>query len=290
MKRIENAYAKINLFLDVTGRLQNGFHEISSIMHSVGLKDTVSLEIFPHSVENRISMYIKGNYYLPCNEKNLAYRAAEAFMQAIGERFSLKIGINKNIPVSAGLAGGSSDAAAVLKGLNRMKGNPLSLERLCQVGETLGSDVPFCIMGKTQHCTGRGEKLSKIPFEKRLNLVIAIGGEHISTPMAYSKLDELYKDFESPRDNRERLDALVLGIKEKDEKKIADNMYNIFEEAILPLCPEAREIKEKMLSLGAIGAMMSGSGPSVFGIFDSYEKAESVARALGDRAYAVTSV
>ncbi len=291
MKRIENANAKINLFLDVTEKLPNGFHEISSVMHAVTLHDVVSLEIFPHSSENRISMFIKGKYYLPCNEKNLAYRAAEAFMDAIGERFSLKIGINKHIPVSAGLAGGSSDAAAVLKGLNRIKGNPLSLERLCRVGEALGSDVPFCIMGKTQLCTGKGEKLSKISLEKKLNFVIAIGNEHVSTPMAYAKLDEMYSDFKAPREKtKQRFEALMLGIENKDEKMIAENMYNVFEEAILPLCPEASEIKEKMLELGAIGAMMSGSGPSVFGIFDSYEKAKEVALQLGDCAHAVTSV
>jgi 4-diphosphocytidyl-2-C-methyl-D-erythritol kinase len=117
-----------------------------------------------------------------------------------------------------------------------------------------------------------------------------VSADVISVAAVYSKLDELYKDFESPRDNRERLDALVLGIKEKDEKKIAENMYNIFEEAILPLCPEAREIKEKMLSLGAIGAMMSGSGPTVFGIFDTQKAAEDAAAALGNTAVATVTV
>lgn len=291
MKRIEKANAKINLFLDVTGKLPSGFHEISSIMHAVTLHDTVSLEIFPHSSENRISMFIKGKYYLPCNEKNLAYRAAEAFMNAIGEKFSLKIGINKHIPVSAGLAGGSSDAAAVLKGLNRMKGSPLSLERLCKVGEMLGSDVPFCIMGKTQHCTGMGEILSKIPFDKKLNFVIAIGNEHISTPLAYARLDEMYSNFKTERnEGKERFEALKLGIEQRNEKMIAENMYNVFEDAILPLCPEASAIKERMLEYGAIGAMMSGSGPSVFGIFDSYERAKEAAVKLGDCAHVATSV
>ena len=290
MKTFEKANAKINLFLDVVGKMDNGFHEIRSIMHSVTLCDSISVERFSSS-ESRISIYVKGKYFLPRNNKNLAYRAAELFSEALQESLSVRIGVQKRIPVAAGLAGGSSDAAAVLKALNRMTGYPFTREMLCKIGEALGSDVPYCILGKTQLCEGRGEKMQMIPFKKKLNFVVAIGDEHVSTAVAYSKLDEMYGDFkDADADSVQKYNALMEAIAARDERGIAANMYNIFESAVVPMCPEARAIKEKMLENGALGAMMSGSGPSVFGIFESREKAEEVAAIIGENAFAVTSV
>ena len=290
MKIFGAANAKINLFLDVTGKQSDGFHDICSIMHSVGLRDSISVEVLPAS-ESKISIYVKGKYYLPCNNKNIAYRGAQIFMDALCEPLHVRIGINKAIPVAAGLAGGSSDAAAVLKTLNRIKGHPFSRDKLCELGAQLGSDVPSCILGGTQLCCGRGEKMTHIPFKKRLNVVVAIGDEHVSTATAYAKLDEMYNDFKDERESAlPRLDRITNGLIEGDIRMIADNMYNIFEQAILPMCPQAREIKNKMLEAGALGAMMSGSGPAVFGIFESKESAERAVKTLGENAYAVTTV
>ena len=290
MKTFEKANAKINLFLDVVRKMDDGFHEIRSVMHSISLCDSVSVERFSSS-EGRISIYVKGKYFLPCNNKNLAYRAAELFSEALQEKLSIRIGIQKRIPVAAGLAGGSSDAAAVLKALNRINGYPFKREMLCKIGEKLGSDVPYCILGKTQLCCGRGEKMQMLQLKKKLNFVVAIGDEHVSTAAAYSRLDELYGDFnERASESKQRYDALLKAIAEQDERGIASNMYNIFESAVLPMCPQAQAIKEKMLENGALGAMMSGSGPSVFGIFESREKAEHVAALIGDNAFVAYSV
>lgn len=133
--------------------------------------------------------------------------------------------------------------------------------------------------------------MTHIPFKKRLNVVVAIGDEHVSTATAYAKLDEMYNDFKDERESAlPRLDRITNGLIEGDIRMIADNMYNIFEQAILPMCPQAREIKNKMLEAGALGAMMSGSGPAVFGIFESKESAERAVKTLGENAYAVTTV
>ena len=290
MKTFEKANAKINLFLDVVGKMDNGFHEIRSVMHSITLSDSISIERFPSS-EGRISIFVKGKYFLPCNNKNLAYRAAELFSETLQEPLSVRIGIQKRIPVSAGLAGGSSDAAAVLKTLNRINGYPFTREMLCRMGEKLGSDVPFCILGKTQLCCGRGEKMQMLPLKTKMNFLVAIGDEHVSTAAAYSRLDELYGDFKARgEESEQRYNALLKAISEDDERGIASNMYNIFESAVLPLCPQAQAIKEKMLENGALGAMMSGSGPSVFGIFESKEKAEQAASVIGGNTFIAASV
>ena len=290
MKTYEKANAKINLFLDVVGKMENGFHEIRSVMHSVDLSDSISIERLSCG-EDRISIFVKGKYFLPCNNKNLAYRAAELFSETLCEGLSVRIVIHKRIPVSAGLAGGSSDAAAVLKALNRINSYPFTREMLCKIGEKLGSDVPYCILGKTQLCEGRGEKMQMLPFKKKMNFVVAVGDEHVSTAAAYAKLDELYGDFrERSSETKQKYDALIKAIEEQDVRKIGANMYNIFESAVLPMCPQAQAIKEKMLENGALGAMMSGSGPSVFGIFESRAEAERVSTLIGGNAFVVTSV
>ena len=290
MKTYEKANAKINLFLDVVGKMENGFHEIRSVMHSVNLSDGISIERLS-SGEGRISIFVRGKYFLPCNNKNLAYRAAELFSRELLEGHSLRIGIHKKIPVSAGLAGGSSDAAAVLRALNRINSYPFTREELCHMGEELGSDVPYCILGRTQLCEGRGEKMQKLPLKKKMNFVIAVGDERVSTAAAYAKLDELYGDFsEQSSESKQKYDNLIKAINEQDERGVASNMYNIFESAVLPMCPQAQTIKEKMLENGALGAMMSGSGPSVFGIFESKEAAERVSALIGDNAFVATSV
>jgi 4-diphosphocytidyl-2-C-methyl-D-erythritol kinase len=290
MKYYENAYAKINLFLDVTGKMENGFHSICSIMHTVSLSDSISVEL-AESGKKLISIYVKGKYYLNCGDKNLAYRAAEAFMDAYGEKFYVHIGINKRIPVAAGLAGGSSDAAAVLRALNRAKGDPFSYEQLCKIGEAIGSDVPFCIMGKTYLCEGRGEVLTPIQNKNVYNFVIATANERVSTPAAYGKLDSIYHDFENIEKTSDiSVRDVIRPLCNFDKKTLCRSLYNVFECAVLSECPGAEELKRKMLSLGALGTMMSGSGPSVFGIFADRESAQKAANEIGADAYAVQSV
>ena len=290
MKFYESAYAKINLFLDVNCKMENGFHGISSVMHAVSLKDDITVELVRPRKE-LITMYIKGDFYLHCGNKNLAYRAAEAFMEAYGEKFPIHITMHKRIPVAAGLAGGSSDAAAVLRALNRAKNKPFTVSELCSIGEKLGSDVPFCIRGRTYLCEGRGEILTPVKSSLCLCAVVAIANERVSTPAAYGKLDEMYNDFKViDSSHRQRLMQVVSALEKGDRGELCRNLYNVFEGAVLPECPGAVELKEKMLSLGAEAVMMSGSGPSVFGIFQDKQSAQNATRVIGANAYAVHSI
>ncbi len=290
MKFYESAYAKINLFLDVTGKMENGFHSISSVMHTVSLKDDISVELV-RPREKMITLYVKGDYYLHCGDKNLAYRAAEAFMHAYGEEFPVHISMYKRIPVAAGLAGGSSDAAAVLRALNRAKNKPFTVSELCKIGETLGSDIPYCIRGRTHLCEGRGELLKKIENSLSFDIVVAIANEHVSTPVAYGKLDEMYDNFKTiSLTSQEKVKNVMSALEKGDKDTLCRNLYNVFEGVVLPDCPGACTLKEKMQSLGALATLMSGSGPSVFGIFPDSESAQKAAEAIGENAYVVHSV
>ncbi len=290
MKFYESAYAKINLTLDVTGKMDNGFHSISSVMHTVSLKDDIAVELVKPR-KKLISIYVKGDYYLHCGNKNLAYRAAEAFMHAYGEEFPVHISMYKRIPVAAGMAGGSSDAAAVLRALNRAKKKPFTVGELCKIGESLGSDIPYCIRGRTHLCEGRGEILTPIKNNLCLNFVVATANEHVSTPAAYGRLDEMYDNFKTVSlSSQQRARHVISALEKSDVNALCRELYNVFESAVLPECPGATALKEKMLSLGALGALMSGSGPSVFGIFESEDAAKKVAAEIGDNAYAVHSV
>lgn len=290
MKFYENAYAKINLFLDVNCKMDNGFHGISSVMHTVSLKDDIAVELVRPRQE-LITMYIKGDIYLHCGSKNLAYRASEAFMEAYGEKFPVHITMHKRIPIAAGLAGGSSDAAAVLRALNRAKNKPFTVSELCAIGEKLGSDIPFCIRGRTHLCEGRGEILTPVKNNLNLDLVIAIANEHVSTPAAYGTLDKMYNDFRViDSAKNEKMKRVISSLEKGDKNALCQGLYNIFEGAVLPECPGAVQLKQQMLSLGALAAMMSGSGPSVFGIFPDREAAQAAAQKIGTNAYAVHSI
>ncbi len=290
MQLTENAYAKINLFLDVTGRRENGYHDIAGVMHTVSLCDRVTLtvegmhrgEICSLSGTSRGA----GEIILTCTEpslptdrKNLAWRAAEAFFAATGfGAEKLSIHIEKHIPAAAGLAGGSTDAAAVLRGLNRMYGSPLSADGLTEVGVRIGADVPFCIVGGACITRGIGDDLTPIRALNHGALVVACAGEGISTPAAYGALDALYGDFAegayTPR--TEELSRMLGALARGDMNGVASEGFNLFESVILPEHSTAREIKATMKAGGARLALMSGSGPSVFGLFDSDEQAERV--------------
>lgn len=286
MKITVNAPAKINLYLDVVSRRVNGYHDIESIMHTVSLSDTVTVELSSGDI------CLSSNFpHVPKDEKNIAYKAARAFFSAADIKSGAKIHIEKHIPVASGLAGGSCDAAATLKALNSLCGQPLSEEQLLTLGATLGADVPFCIRGGCAVCEGLGEIMTPLPALKGHTLLITRGGEGVSTPKAYGMIDELYRDDQNRR--HADFEKMVGAIKSENFGGIISNAYNIFEEVILPVHSTAKRQKEILLDCGADLAMMSGSGPAVFGFFkDSFTAtaAASAIRKFGARAFLCKTV
>lgn len=265
------AYAKINLHLDVTGIRADGFHSVSTVMQSVSLCDEVSVSLLD-TEGFTLACDVEG---VPLNEKNLAARAFIAYKSATNMPLGAHISIKKHIPMAAGLAGGSADAAATLLALNDLCKNPLSLEELCEIGASLGSDVPFCIVGGAAFADGKGDMLHPFPAMPKCTLVIACGGEGVSTPEAYRTLDRIYNNFSSAEDHAPAdIVPLCEAARSGDVYAVAKNLYNIFEEPILSARPVAAKLKSTMLECGAIGAMMSGSGPSVFGIFTNERAAK----------------
>ena len=285
----ERAYAKINLFLDVVGRRDDGFHEVKTVMHTISLSDTVTVSA-ALAKESTVTIKIKGSERLPVDMRNLAVRAAWLFLGRSGIVAGVEITLEKKIPIASGMAGGSTDAAAVLRGLNRIFGRPLAARALMSIASEIGSDVAYCLYGKTALCEGRGELISRLPVAPHLFVAVGVADEHVSTPAAYSALDGIYGDFSERADRREEIrefvEALSCG-------RVPNRLYNIFEDAVLPGCPNATRIKEKMYELGASHALMSGSGPSVFGVFPDIESAKAAAdvlRSLGFSAFFAESV
>jgi len=273
------APAKINLFLDVLSRRSDGYHNIKSIMQTISLCDTINISLASAN-SLRINLSCSESS-LPTDTGNIAYRAAELyFSQLQSSGYSVNIDITKRIPVCAGLAGGSADAAAVLVGLNTLMGEPLSLKRLCAMGASLGADLPFCILKGTKTAEGIGDILSDCTAPPELLILVAAAGESVSTPSAYSALDKLYNNFAGYLPNSKGYDAMKNALSSGDAAKIANSLYNIFEDVILPSHSSARTIKELMSANGAAGVLMSGSGPSVFGIFQSETDINSAERAL----------
>ena len=280
---IEFAYAKINLTLDVVGKRSDGFHDIESIMHSLSLADELKLSLCK-SDDTEISLKIIGNDALPTDGTNLVSKAARLYLESIGESAKLDITLTKNIPSSAGLAGGSSDAAATLRALNRLYGDRLSEQALLLLAASLGSDVPYCFVGGTRLCSGRGEIMTEIKTEAKGVFVVAIGEDSVSTPGAYAELDRIYSDFIEPNlDGGLCKDEMLTALSRGDISSRA--LYNIFENAVSPSCPSVGKIKEIMLSHGALGALMSGSGPSVFGLFANMNAAKTAKEKLCESGY-----
>lgn len=268
LKKRVMAAAKINLFLDVTGRRDNGYHTINSIMHTVSLSDTVDIEV-DRKGSGRITLTCSDKS-LPTGEKNLAYRAAAKFLSETGLSLDVSINIDKHIPMAAGLAGGSADAAAVFRGLNSLCGEYLPEDELCRIGSRLGADIPFCIVGGSCAVSGIGEILEYAPPMPECTIVIACAGEGVSTPAAYGALDAAHGNFAlgAYTEEREKYGLLKASLEGGNILGTCENMFNLFEEVILPERPVARRIKEILEESGAMRAMMSGSGPSVFGIFE----------------------
>ena len=267
MTSVERAYAKINLHLDVTGKLSDGYHSVSTVMQSVSLYDSVTLSLndtYKHTLSCN-------DCNVPTDSTNLALRAVRAFEEALGKRIGVHVDVDKQIPIAGGLAGGSTDAAAVLRGLNKLLNYPFDTPSLCKIGSSLGADVPFCVVGGSAYADGKGDILHPFPSMPHCVIVIASGGEGVSTPVAYSILDGIYDGFNN--NVAKDMSSLLSGAKDSDVHAIATNLYNIFEAPVLSVRPVASSIKSTLLDSGALGAMMSGSGPSVFGIFENEQMA-----------------
>ncbi len=258
------AFAKINLSLDVLGTLPNGYHEVKMVMQTVSLYDIVELTKMDSGIS--LSCSLK---FLPTGSDNLAYRAAEAFFAETGIEGGVKILLKKHIPVGAGLAGGSSNAAAVLTGLNRLYEANLSTRRLCEIGTALGADVPYCIIGGTRLAEGIGEKLSPLPPLPDCHIVLVKPSFSISTKWVYDNIDACPDIVHPPTDK------LIEALRQGDLYAMCENMGNVLEDVSIAHYPVLSNVKDDLNALGAIASQMSGSGPTVFGIFDDEEKAQN---------------
>ena len=266
------AQAKINLYLDILSRNADGYHNILSVMQSVGLADKLNIALLNN--EEGICLSVDTTD-VPSDKTNLAYKAAELFSEPLGYLPNVKIDIEKHIPVAGGLAGGSSDAAAVLRGLNILYKTNLNLDELCYLGKRLGADVPFCIKGGSMIAKGIGDILTPCDgLSENQWIVIACGGEKISTPAAYRALDIKYENFELKRDNKIQFDLLCDLLRRKRYNNLEQHRYNIFEEVVLPQHSIADKALYVLKESGAYAAFMSGSGPSVCGLFALKEMAE----------------
>ncbi|MGN1097304.1 MAG: 4-(cytidine 5'-diphospho)-2-C-methyl-D-erythritol kinase [Clostridia bacterium] len=269
-KATYKSFAKINLTLDVLGKLENGYHEVKMVMQSVSLFDTITIE----TSDNK-SIEVSSNLaFLPTGSENLAYKAAEMFYRETGIEGGANISLNKHIPVGAGLAGGSSNCATVLKALNKLYDAGLSTRRLCQMGVELGADVPYCILGGTRLAEGIGERLSPLPRMPYCHILLVKPAFSISTKAVYEKIDNC-GDFRRPD-----TDLVISGLRKKSIETISRGMGNVLEEVSINDYPVLDEVKKQLMFYGARSAQMSGSGPTVFGIFTDRKKAENAKKQL----------
>lgn len=268
----EYAYAKLNLTLDVTAKREDGYHDMLMVMQTVSLTDSILIEKTEEK-DIRASCNFR---YVPSDERNLAVRAAGVYLEAIGEEKSgIRIRMEKNIPVGAGMAGGSADAAAVLRGMNRMYGGKMNRRELEELAAKVGSDVAFCISGGTALARGRGEVLEDLAPMPDCAIVICKPGFSISTPELFKKLDRI--GLRTHPDTTGMLEALEAG----ELKEIALRMFNVFEEVDDRRMRTEGEIKHVLLDYGALGAVMTGTGSAVFGVFSDEEAAKRCAQTLG---------
>ena len=269
-----NAFAKVNLTLDVLGKREDGYHDLCSVMQTISLHDGITLQLNTGE-EWKLLCETDG---VPCDSRNLAWKAARVFFDSTGlEPDGVTIGIQKRIPSQAGLGGGSADAAAVLRMLNAWKGNPLSVKELCDLGAKVGSDVPFCVLGGTALAEGRGERLTKLPDAPELFFAVCKPDAAFSTPELFRKLDAV--TIARRPDTAAMQNALQKG----DRPAIGNLLCNVFEQAVAENFPDLAEIKSAMLSCDALGAQMTGSGSAIFGIFETGEAAKAACEKLSGR-------
>lgn len=266
------ARAKLNLTLDVLGKRPDGYHDLKMVMQSITLCDNITV------VENggdtvRVSSNLG---FLPTDEKNLAAAAALRFYEALGRPLrGIDLTLEKNIPVCAGMAGGSSDAAAVLRALNELEGNPFDLMELARVGEKVGSDVPYCVLGTTALAEGRGEVLTTLPSLPECWVVVCKPDFPVSTPELFGKIDRCKVRC------RPDTDGMLRALEQGDLEGVARRMYNVFEDVLHPRQrARVQDIKNTLIQYGALGANMSGTGPTAFGLFREEDRARAACEAL----------
>ena len=264
------AFAKINLGLDVLGKREDGYHEVRMIMQTIRMYDQLDMR---KSVEPGIHL-TTNKKYIPVDENNLVWRAAKLMMDTCGIIEGVSIHLHKVIPVAAGMAGGSSDAAATLVGMNRLFHCGLSQEKLMELGLQIGADVPYCVLRGTALAEGIGEKLTVLPPMPDCWILIGKPGISVSTKYVYTTLD-LNTDTVHPD-----IDGMKKALEDGNLYGITERMGNVLQDVTIPAYPEVERIKEQMKTLGAVNAMMSGSGPTVFGIFDNEEKAQEACQKL----------
>ncbi len=264
------AMAKINLGLDIIGKREDGYHEVRMIMQTIRMYDVLEIR-----KKSSPGISLSTNLpYIPCDERNLVYKAAKILMDEFHVEEGLSMKLTKSVPVAAGMAGGSSDAAAAFVGVNRLFHLGLSQEELMKRAVQVGADVPYCVMRGTALAEGIGEKLTRLPDLPGCYILIGKPGINVSTRTAYENLDlnEIRR--------RPDIDGMIRDIKNKDLYSMTGKMENVFEPGIMAKYPVIREIRDLMEKQGALKAMMSGSGPTVFGIFDDAGKMQNAARAL----------
>ena len=266
------APAKINLYLAVGAKRPDGYHEIESVMQQIGLYDLVSVTRAPRAAGRRIAVHCS-DPAVPCDRRNIVWKCAEAFFRAFGiAEYDVFFDIEKHIPSSAGLAGGSSDGAAALRALNLLFGVRAERDRLMQIGASVGADVPFCLAGGTCLCRGIGDAVTPLALPKASHAVlVAFPGGGVSTPEAYRLLDE------EPPSGSPAPDALL---EELASGSLPTALFNDFERVVLPRHPAAADLRGRISRLGASSVLMSGSGPSVFGLFPALSDARRARDAL----------
>ena len=276
---MEKAPAKINLALDVLFKRPDGYHEVEMIMTTVDLADRIELK----EIESTEIQILSHNRFVPDDHRNLAYQAAHILKERYGVTKGVSITIEKNIPVAAGLAGGSSDAAATLRGLNRLWKLGLSLDQLAEIGAEIGSDVSFCVYGGTALAKGRGEKITHLPAPPKCWVILAKPTIGVSTADIYKRLQ--LSNMEHPD-----VYGMIDAIEKNDYVKVCKGLGNVLEQVTLPLYPEVANIKDQMKSFGADAVLMSGSGPTVFGLVEHDSRMQRIyngLRGFCDQVYAV---
>ena len=269
----EGAFAKINLTLDVLGKRPDGYHDLKSVMQTISIRDDVEIDIGT----GKAWVLKCTDESIPCDNRNLAWKAAEVFFNAAKkDPDGIEIRITKRIPQEAGLGGGSADAAAVLRALNRHYDNPFSILALAELGAQVGSDVPFCTLCGTAMVEGRGERLRKLPDMPECVIVVCKPKFSVSTPVLYKKLDETA--IAKHPDNQAMESALLAG----DLGKVAENVYNVFDPVVTADHLELNYIKSIFNSYGSVAQQMTGSGSAVFGILPNFEYAAVVCGMLKD--------
>ena len=270
---IKYSMAKINLALDVLGQREDGYHEVKMIMQSIHLKDDIILE----QRDKKEIVLTSNSSEIPLDKKNIAYKAAKLIMEEYAIHTGIHIHIEKRIPVAAGLAGGSGNAAAVLEGMNELYNLNIPKEELMEKGLRIGADVPYCILKKTALAEGIGEKLSILPEMPECIILIANPGLAVSTKEVYEGLHKEMDPFHPD------VEKVIEGLEKKNLSEIAENMGNILEVVTIKKHPVIEEIKKCMKENGALNALMSGSGSSVFGIYEKIEDARETEKELKTR-------